>query len=91
LAEDAVEQVVDLPQPLGPMMPRISPSSHIEADAIDRRDAAKALLEFTTSSTRVTKRPRRRGAASAPRAAEAASARRPRSQRSTMPRMPVGE
>ena len=36
---------VDLPQPFGPIRPRISPSLHVEADAVDRGDAAEALLD----------------------------------------------
>jgi hypothetical protein len=36
---------VDLPQPFGPIRPEDLALLHVEADAVDRLDAAKALLD----------------------------------------------
>ncbi len=72
--------VVDLPQPLGPMMPRISPSSTWKLTPSTAAMPPKRFLKFVTSRTRLI------GAASsgrlalaAARSAEAAFA--PRSRR----------
>ena len=43
---------VDLPEPLGPMIPRISPSSHVERHVVDGAHAAEILAPMSrTSST----------------------------------------
>ena len=41
---------VDLPEPFGPMRPRISPRPDREADVLDRDEAAEALGQASTSS-----------------------------------------
>ena len=41
----SIRMVVDLPAPLGPRKPKIPPPVNREADAVDGREIAEALLQ----------------------------------------------